>query len=200
MRRDRVPAERIASCGVVGSFSDEERWRRAAARARAHGMDFEAYSPIADERVVREMRPQSPRSPVRLWTLGGGIFGGVAAFAMTIWMSRNWPLVEGGKPIVSWPPFICIGFEMTVLYASFACLASFLALGRLPRLTLPAAYRSEFAVDRYGLYLPGEPETMDDLRGRLHAAGAERIWIVHNPFRGRLADPDCAGLADEVQS
>ena len=176
-------------CGVAASFEDEDSWRRAAMVAREDGYDFEAYAPIADEEVVREMRPHSTQNPVRLWTLLGGIFGGIIAFAFTIWMSRNWPLVVGGKPIVSWPPFICIAFELTILYASIACMFAFFALGRLPQLTLQAAYRPEFGLDRYGLFLPCLPEAASGLHQQMKLLGAVRSWPVYNPARGRLADP-----------
>lgn len=96
---DRAPEGGF--CGVAASFDDERPWRRAAEQAQERGQAFEAYAPFADEEVMREMRPRSPISVVRLWTLLGGIFGGVVvAFAMVIWMSRDWPLVVGGKPIV----------------------------------------------------------------------------------------------------
>ncbi|HEY8055339.1 MAG TPA: DUF3341 domain-containing protein [Terriglobales bacterium] len=177
-------------CGVGASFGDERPWRRAAAGVKEQGQAFEAFAPFADEEVMREMRPRSPISVVRLWTLLGGIFGGVVvAFAMVIWMSRDWPLVVGGKPIVSWPPFICICFEMTVLYASFACTGAFLVKARLPHLTLAAAYRPEFGSDHYGLYLPCARPEAEAWRQALERDGAERTWLVTNPDRGRLALP-----------
>ncbi|MGH9416538.1 MAG: DUF3341 domain-containing protein [Terriglobales bacterium] len=181
--------------GVAASFDDEHPWRRAAAEARGAGREYEAYAPFADEEVMREMRPHSTVNVVRLWTLLGGIFGGTCAFAMTIWMSRNWPLVVGGKPIVSWPPFICICFEMTVLYASFACLGALLVKARLPHLTLAAAYRPEFGLDHYGLFLPCWREEAETRRGELERGGAERTWLVFNPDRGRLALPSTLGEA-----
>jgi len=178
-------------CGVAASFPDEEPWRAAAVRATQEsarvGLACEAYAPFADEETLRELRPRSTINVVRLWTLLGGIFGGSCAFAMTIWMSRDWPLVVGGKPIVSWPPFICICFEMTVLYASFACLGSFLAKARLPHLTTAAAYRAEFTVDRYGLFVECALADAGALRRQLAQAGAERTWLVYNPPRPRLA-------------
>lgn len=177
-------------CGVAASFPDEHPWRRALAQARDQGLEFEAYSPFADEETVRELRPKSTTSVVRLWTLLGGIFGGVVvAFAMVIWMSRNWPLVVGGKPIVSFPPFICICFEMTVLYASFACTGACFVKGKFPHLTLPAAYRPEFMHDHYGIFVACARQEAGALRSQLERNGAQRSWLVYNPDRGRLAMP-----------
>jgi hypothetical protein len=182
-----MPAERFA--GVCASFTDQKLWRAATFAAQASGQVVEAYGPVADEATMRLLRPLSTQHPVRLWTLLGGMFGGFAAFAMTIWMSRNWPLVVGGKPIVSWPPFICICFEMTVLYASFACMGSFFAYARLPHLTLPAAYRPEFAVDHFGLFIACAPLEAEHWQRQLTAAGAQWVWHIDNQPRGRLALP-----------
>jgi len=185
-----MPASPAAPfAGVAASFPSQHDWLRAALRHQAAGRDIETYAPIADEKVLRALRPRSTQNPVRLWSLLGGLFGGTVAFCMTIWMSRNWPLIVGGKPIVSWPPFICICFEMTVLYAAFACMGSFFVLGRLPHLTLAAAYQPEFAVDHYGLFLPCVREEADALQGELGRDGAVRSWLVYNPERGRLAPP-----------
>jgi hypothetical protein len=187
---------------VAASFDDERPWRKQARALREAQQGYEAYSPIADEETLREMRPHSTQDPVRLWTLLGGIFGGVVvAFCMVIWMSKDWPLVVGGKPITSWPPFICICFEMTVLYASFACTGAFFIRGRLPHLTLAAAYRPEFAVDRFGLFVPCTEAETAHWRRVLIASGAVRSWTVTNPERGRLevpgawerGDPDLGG-------
>ena len=55
-------------------------------------------------------------SPVRLFTLIGGLTGCAAGFGMTIWMSHDWPLVVGGKPIGAIPPYVVIAFELTILH------------------------------------------------------------------------------------
>ncbi|MGH9466710.1 MAG: DUF3341 domain-containing protein [Terriglobales bacterium] len=177
-------------CGVAAAFDDEHPWKRALAGVRDQGREFEAYSPFADEETLRALRPRSTISVVRLWTLLGGMFGGVVvAFCMVIWMSRNWPLVVGGKPIVSWPPFICICFEMTVLYAAFACTGAFFVKSKIPHLTLPAAYQPEFMHDHYGVFIPCAREEGTELRRHLEQSGALRSWLVFNPARGRLAMP-----------
>ena len=184
-------------CGVAAAFEEHAVWKRAGLEARAAGQDFEAYSPVADEATLRALRPHTTQNPIRLWTLLGGLFGGTMAFCMTIWMSMNWPLVVGGKPIVSWPPFIDICFEMSVLYGSFACMFAFFAYARLPHLTLAAAYRPEFDVDRFGLFIACRREHAEVVRRQLEQAGAERTWLVVNPDRGRLAEPEpMVGLRD----
>lgn len=184
-----APGEAASFCGVAASFEDFAAWKHAGVEAREAGQTFEAYAPVADETAMRTLRPGNTQNQVRLWTLLGGLFGGTMALCMTIWMSMNWPLVVGGKPIVSWPPFIDICFEMSVLYGSFACMFAFFALGRVPHLTLAAAYRPEFAVDRFGLFIECRREHAEVIRRQLEQAGAERTWLVANAPRGRLAEP-----------
>src|SRR3970282_1683762 len=56
------------------------------------------------------------RSRVRWFTLIGGLTGVVTGFAMTIWMANDWPIMLGGKPFSSIPPYTIIGFELTILF------------------------------------------------------------------------------------
>ncbi len=171
--------------GLAGSFAGAEQLLQARRLADAAGLDSEAFVPAPEEALIRKLRPQSTQNPVRLWTLLGGIGGGAAAFAMTIWMSKNWPLVVGGKPIVSMPPFIDVAFEWTVLFGAVFCALGLLRIARLPRLRFSPAYRPEFVVDRYGLLIRCSPAEEALARGLLAGAQAERIW----PVRARLLPP-----------
>lgn len=175
--------------GVVGSFQDEEELRGASVLADAAGLRYEAFLPAGDEDLLRALRFRTEKSGVRFWTLFGGIGGGVAAMALTIWTMRNWPMVVGGKPVVSWPPFIQVIFEWTVLLASFLCVAGFLILSGLPNLYLHPAYRPEFNVDRFGLFFPCSRGEEALARALLARAGAEKIETVWDRGLGRLAPP-----------
>lgn len=59
----------------------------------------------------------------------GGFGGGFAFAALT---ALDWPIITGGKPIVSVPPFLLIGYLMTILFGSLLSFAGFLLLSRLP--------------------------------------------------------------------
>jgi hypothetical protein len=82
---------------------------------------------------VEEILPRG-RSKVRFFALVGAASGTVAGFAFTILTSLSWPLIVGGKPIVSIPPFIIIAFALTILFGALATFAGFLLLSRLPSL------------------------------------------------------------------
>jgi hypothetical protein len=84
------------------------------------------------------------RSNVRFFALLGAASGTVTGFAFTILTSLSWPLIVGGKPIVSIPPFIIIAFALTILFGALSTFLGFLLLSRLPS---PRGIRSE---EEYG--------------------------------------------------
>ena len=55
-------------------------------------------------------------SPLRFFTLIGALSGLLFGFFITIWMSMDWPIIRGGKPIVAFPAFVIVAFELTVLF------------------------------------------------------------------------------------
>ncbi len=74
-----------------------------------------------------------PPSRTRLFALAGALGGFGGGLAFTIYTALDWPLVTGGKPIVSLPPFLIIAYLMTILFGSLGAFAGFLFLARLPR-------------------------------------------------------------------
>jgi hypothetical protein len=74
------------------------------------------------------------RSNVRFFALIGAGTGTITGFALTILTTLSWPLIVGGKPIVSIPPFIIIAFALTILFGSLSTFLGFLFLSRLPSL------------------------------------------------------------------
>ena len=72
------------------------------------------------------------RSALRFFTLIGGLVGLAAGFALTIGTVLDWPIITGGKPLISIPPFIIIAFALTILLGSLASLVGWLLLARLP--------------------------------------------------------------------
>jgi hypothetical protein len=102
---------------------------------------------------VEELIYEGEPSPVRWFTLVGGLFGATMAFTMQALMSANWPMImPGGKPLVSIPPFIIITFEGTILWASMFTFAGLLLLCRLPARGLPKEVEDpRFSNDHFGI-------------------------------------------------
>jgi hypothetical protein len=94
---------------------------------------FTPYGVVGEDGVVPR-----PRSPVAAIMLVAGLTGGSGAFFMQWYATRVYWINVGGRPVFSWPAFIPITFELTVLTAALAGVASMLLLAGLPRLDHPA--------------------------------------------------------------
>ena len=70
---------------------------------------------------------------VPLFVLLGGIAGGLTGFGLQVWVSAYaYPLNVGGKPYISWPMFIPVTFEMTILFAALTAVFGMFILNGLP--------------------------------------------------------------------
>jgi hypothetical protein len=116
----------------MAEFDDVNHAVEAARKVYAEGYrNIDAYSPFPVEPLweaigANDRRPQ-------LFTLLGGIMGGLGGFGLCYWVSViSYPLNVGGRPLNSWPSFIPITFETTILIASFSALLSMIVLNGLP--------------------------------------------------------------------
>jgi hypothetical protein len=119
--------------GVMAEFEEHEQVLNAARRAHADGYRrMDAYSPFPVEGLAEALGQEWTAVP--LFTLAGGIMGGLGGYFME-WYSMGvlYPFNVGGRPFNSWPMFIAITFELTVLIASISALTSMLVLNRLPQ-------------------------------------------------------------------
>jgi len=93
---------------------------------------------------------------------------------MTIWMSRDWPVLVGGKPIASIPPYVVIAFELTILIGALSTLfaVAFLSLLKAGR---KIAYDPRFSDDRIGVFVAARPADAGALEQSLRDAGAVEV-------------------------
>src|SRR5512139_2608161 len=143
-----------ADGGVVGTFAAPDGAARAIRALREAGVaDVRAAMPTPFPEVVDALG--RPRSRLGLATFPGALAGLFAGIALTVGTSLAWPLVTGGKPIVSIPPFVIVIFEVTVLVGSLANLLAVSAGSwRGGRARAFPAHRS-FNADRIGVFAAG---------------------------------------------
>src|SRR5712691_4877349 len=132
--------------GIMAEFDSAQGLIDAAKRTYEAGYKkIDAYSPFPIEGLAEEIGFHHDEVP--LVVLIGGIIGGLSGNLMQYWMSAvAYPLNIGGKPYHSWPAFIVITFEMTILFAGISAVLGMLALNGLP---MP--YHPVFNVPRFAL-------------------------------------------------
>lgn len=161
---------------VLGVFAHVDTTVRALEELRSKGYhDLSVYTPLPVHEIQDVMERGRPVSPVRLFTLIGGLTGLTSGFLLTIWSSLQWGLVVGGKPVVSIPPFVVIAFELTILFSGVATIIGLLTLARLPRREPSAAFDPRFTNDRFGVAVHCGPDRGHSVREILRAAGAEEV-------------------------
>lgn len=111
-----------------GVFKDEHRAVAAQNLLQTAGVDSDLLSPYP----LHETHPDNGRSAVRWYSLFGGIFGFGAGVFLTIYSATHYLLPTGGRPIITFPPFLLVSYELTILFAVLATLIGFLRCSGLP--------------------------------------------------------------------
>ena len=158
----------------LGVFGEVDAAVKAIEDLQAAGMtDLETYSPLPQHELEHALH--RPKSPVRLFTLVGGLTGAAAGFALAIWTSLDWPLITGGKPIVSLPAFVVIAFEMTILFGALSTVLGLIINARLGPPAKDLAYDPRFSAGSFGVLVDAPAGQGDEARRILEAAGAEEV-------------------------
>jgi hypothetical protein len=162
--------------GVLAVFGHLDAAVDAIGRLKAggHGEALTVYSPIPRHELENAL--DHPTSPVRMWTLIGGITGcGIGAW-LTLYMSYDWPVVVGGKPVGSILPYVIIMFEMTVLFGALTTILGLILNALLAsRHQGTIAYDPRFTNDKFGIFVRCTPDQAGPLEGLLKGSGAEEV-------------------------
>ncbi|MGH0036657.1 MAG: DUF3341 domain-containing protein [Myxococcota bacterium] len=140
---------------------------------------LETYSPAPFEEID-EAVDEKP-SLVRLFTLIGGLAGVVTGFALQIWMSWDWPIKIAGKPFASIPPYVIIGFELTILFGGLLTLVGLLAVGRLaPRFKMDPGYSLRFSAEEFGVVVDCRERDVAEVDALMRAGNAKEVTLVQH--------------------
>lgn len=150
--------------GYLAEFAQPDDLVKAIEATRHAGYEkYDAYSPYPLEEFTDAMDAHHSKLP--LIVFGGGAFGAFAGWALQYWTAvEAYPMNIGGRPLNSWPAFIVIIFEMTILFAGFSAVLGMFAVNGLPRPHHPLFNVEGFArasQDRYFLYIESEDPRFD---------------------------------------
>jgi ActD protein len=169
--------------GLLAEFEDSETVIRAAHRAHEAGYRcLDAFSPFPIEELSEATGHH--RSHLPLVVLVSGVVGGAAGYYMMYYASVvSYPLNVGGRPLHSWPSFIPITFELTVLAAAFGAVLGMLALNGLPMPYHPVFNVPEFkraSRDRFFLCIEArDPKfRLEETRQFLQSLSAQAVFEV----------------------
>ena len=165
---------------LVGIFEQPLAVAEVALHLRQRGFEeLEIYSPVPSHELDRALDEKPSR--VRIFTLVGGLLGVVTGYAMTIWMSNDWPIMIGGKPFASVAPYTVIAFELTILLGVLFTVLGLFVVGRLPYgrfgRTDPA-YHPRFSGEDFGLVVRCRERDVSEVDGLLRRAAAKEVTLV----------------------
>ena len=169
--------------GLLAEFEDSDTVIRAAHRVHEAGYRcLDAFSPFPIEELSEATGHH--RSYLPLIVLISGVVGGAAGYYMMYYASVvSYPLNVGGRPLHSWPSFIPITFELTVLAAAFGAVLGMLALNGLPMPYHPVFNVPEFkraSRDRFFLCIEArDPKFhLEETRQFLQSLSAQAVFEV----------------------
>jgi hypothetical protein len=170
--------------GLLAEFASSDDLLRAAEATTAAGYRrLDAYSPMPIEGLAETIGHEHTRLPFVV--LAGGIVGAATGYFMQWWMTMDYPLNIGGRPLHSWPAFIPVTFELTILFASLAAVLGMLAMNGLPRPHHPLFAVPEFSLatqDRYFLCIETSDPQFDVAAPRdfLLGLGPTKVTLVES--------------------
>jgi hypothetical protein len=171
-------ANAMNGSGVVGIFAYVDVAVEAVRRLRERGWQaVRVYAPVPNHALLEEVGRDAKRSPMRAFALVGGIAGTIAGFGLASFAGLKMHTFQGllvaGKPPVSIPAYLIVGFELTVLIGALATMAGFLINARLPNWRHAPGYDEKFSDDRFGIFVPCDASRFDEVANLMHEAGAD---------------------------
>ena len=179
------PSGRPKIYGLMAEFEHSDGLVDAARRAHHEGYRrMDAYSPVPIEELHDALHMHDNRLPKLVLT--GGILGGLGGYGLQYCVSTiAYPLNVGGRPTHSWPAFIPVTFELTILAAALTAVLGMLALNGLPQPFHPVFNVPRFALasrNRFFLCIEAvDPKfNIEKTRTFLESLGAREVTTVEH--------------------
>jgi hypothetical protein len=167
--------------GLMASFDSPEALISAARASRDAGYrKLDAYSPMPIEGLSEAI--DFGRAKLPWLVLLGGIAGAIAGYGLQYFTSViDYPWNVGGRPFHSWPAFIPVTFEFTILFAALAAVFGMMALNGLPQPYHPVFNAPGFELasrDRFFLCIEAEDPQFDDGQTRQFLESLQPLEVV----------------------
>lgn len=153
--------------GIAGIFNTPDEITKAAKETvKAGYKKFDVHSPYPVHGMPKAMNLKP--SKLGYAALIFGLSGAIAAFLLTYWISAvDYPLIIGGKPFFSFPAYVPVIFEVTVLSASIATVITMLfVFFKFPNNSHPlndTEYMKKVSSDKYGIVISAEDNLFDEI-------------------------------------
>ncbi len=184
-RHAMKPSGRPTIYGLMAEFETSHALVEAARRAHHEGYrKMDAYSPVPIEELHDALHMHDNRLPKLV--LAGGILGGLGGYGLQYYVAAiAYPLNVGGRPLHSWPMFIPVTFETTILAAALSAVLGMLALNGLPQPFHPVFNVPRFALasrNRFFLCIESRDPKFNVERTRtfLESLGAREVTTVED--------------------
>jgi ActD protein len=169
--------------GLIAEFDTAEQLVDAARRARAAGYRrMDAYAPFPVDGLGEALEFHSNAIP--FIGLTGGVIGALTGYLMQVWIHTSaLPINVGGRPLLSWPSFVPVTFELAVLFSALSMLGGLFILNGHPQPYHPVFNVAEFARatrDRFFLCIQSDDAHFDTVSTTefLRGVGAREVSDV----------------------
>jgi hypothetical protein len=170
--------------GLMAEFDNVNDVLTATRRTHAAGYrKIDAYSPFPVEELAEAVGFHG--NGVALVCLVGGLLGATAAYILQWWINTiSYPVNIGGRPLHSWPSFIIVTFEMTILFSGLSAMFGMLSLNGLPMPYHPVFNVPQFTLaskDRFFLVIFASDRNYDPVATRHFLEGLNPLSVEEVP-------------------
>ena len=162
---------------VLAVFDDDEKMLSSAFKARDKNIKmYDVYTPFPVHGLDDAM--DIKRSFLPYVTFIMGAMGLTLAMTFQWWTSAvSWPTIIGGKPFASWPAFIPVTFEVTVLFAAHGTVAAFLIFNKLYPGKQPMIVHPEQTCNKFIIAIEKDKVNVDEVTRFFQDQGAIEVQV-----------------------